>query len=170
MARSNAHADLRCGRCGEILRVKWVCAESLCFREITLNPIPTSTAAHVPESRRSGAGHQGASWIFPDYLVTSRMRKHRASRPCLKCPSKERNLTGGNRGGKAFLTGPKLGGAERAGGGRPVRSTAASGTEPDVTVAPSRRRRPPSSSRRWERLRGPRGAALVRKLSLTDIG
>jgi len=80
MARSNAHAGVRRGRCEETLRVNWLCAESLCFREITLNPIPTLTAAHVPESRRSGADHQGASWIFPYYLVTSRMRKHRASR------------------------------------------------------------------------------------------
>jgi len=86
MARSNAHADLRCGRRGEILRVNWLFAESLCFQEITLDPIPTLKAAHVPESRRSGADHQGASWIFPYYLVTSRMRKHRASRALSKMP------------------------------------------------------------------------------------
>lgn len=84
MARSNAHAGVRHGRCEEILRVNWLCAESLCFREIRPDPIPTLPAAHMPESRSSGADHQGAGWIFPYYLVTSRMRKHRASRALSK--------------------------------------------------------------------------------------
>ena len=86
MARSNAHAGVRRGGCEEILQVNCLCAESLCFQEIKLNPIPSLTAAHVPESRSSGADHQGASWIFPYYLVTSRMRKHRASRALSKMP------------------------------------------------------------------------------------
>ncbi len=80
MGRSNGHADLRRGRCGEILRVNWLFAEFLCFREIKLNQIPTLTAAHVAGSRRSGADHRGAIWIFSYYLVTSGRRKHRAFR------------------------------------------------------------------------------------------